>query len=473
MGKKITKDRFDKFLRNAEPRAELHSDIPGLFLIKLQGGGAWRMRYVDPTGAKTAKGTPKRITATLADATMPPAEATELAREWRQKLKEGRDPLAERQRQQLQAHEQQQRDSMRQYANTGRFFEEIYSPHLLAFSTGAKGTLNIISSNFEHLFDRDMDYLTTADIRAWENKRKEEGVSRSSLSRAFGAFKAMLNFAAGVKKNDPNDNPVIGDNPLKNVNLSRMTVSEREQQEKRKEELNLTRDLLGPEERKKLQQGLALLDQQKRRERESSRAHGKPHLPDLSNATYAHWFVPFAHIARLTGMRPGDVRRLRWSDIRRDFRSGHRVLQFTPHKTAHHPNPVEVVFPVTGELATVIDAWRADQDNPESGPVFRSERTGDSIGESAHRRPWAKVKELAGVREDIDFYCFRHNFISDLVNRGLPLMKVARLVGHKDTNMIAENYYRQDLDDMSGLIAALGGDPAPAEEEQQQQEGVQ
>jgi len=44
-----------------------------------------------------------------------------------------------------------------------------------------------------------------------------------------------------------------------------------------------------------------------------------------------------------------------------------------------------------------------------------------------------------------------------LVNSGLPLLKIARLVGHKNTDMIAKNYYRQDLDDMAGLIRALGG----------------
>jgi len=464
MAQKITVERLRKFRSKAKPRDELHGDVPGFYFIVLQSGGAWRLRYTNQQGKR------KTVTlGSLANGDETPQVMADLAAEWRRKIREGVDPQDVKRQTEEQLRDSEQESKKRRFVNTGVFFDEIYKPHIKSISSAGQGTANIINSNFGSFFDRDMDHLTAADIRAWENDRKKSGVSRATLVRAWGAFKGMLNYAAGVKNNDPNDDPVISENPLKSISLSRMTATERDHQKKADEEMDLKRDLLGESERKKIQAGLEAFANLRRLKRANSRKHGKPHLADLDAVAYPHWFIPFAHIARLTGMRPGDVRRLRWSDIRQDFRSKTQVLQFTPHKTSHHADPIAVSFPITGELDYVLSEWRAQQGNPKTGYIFINEQTGNEMGSDCHRKAWADVKEFAGVRKEIHFYCFRHNFISDLVNSGLPLLKIARLVGHKNTDMIAKNYYRQDLDDMAGLIRALGGGwsapDSPQEEE--------
>jgi len=450
MGKKITQDGLNTWLKKAKDRQELRGDIPGFFYIKLATGGAWRLRYTDLQQ--------RRVTATIADGSIKPHIAAQIAESWRQQLKQGIDPQALKREKAEELRETAQTQAMKKYVNTGVFFREIYTPHMLEIAPStAKANLNLIEGNFSDLFDRDMDKLTATDIRAWEKRRKLKSISRATLQRGFGAFKAMLNYAAGKKKNDPNDEPVIERNPFADVNLSRKTELDREQEKQVSEEMRLQRDLLGSEEREKIQKGLELFAEEIKEQRRSSRKHGKAYLPDLDETTYPHWFIPFAHIARLTGMRPSDIRRLRWSDIRQDFRAKVGVLVFTPNKTAHHNNPVEIQFPIAGELTAILNGWREQKGNPEIGLMFPSPRTGGLMDKNAYQTHWARVKELGEARSEIHFYCYRHNFISDLVNHGFPLMAIAKLVGHKTTDMIAKNYYRGDLDDMAGMVAALSG----------------
>ncbi|MFU8838618.1 MAG: integrase arm-type DNA-binding domain-containing protein [Thiohalomonadaceae bacterium] len=207
----ITGNRLRDFQKTAKPRDELYdSQVKGFFFIQLAKGGAWRYRY-------TYNG--KRYVRTVADADKTPEEARAIATEWRNKLNKGINPVEEIEQARRQAADRQQDDEQKRLVNTGNFFREIYTPHMVRKSHTGRDTLNIIAGNFGQLFDRDMDRLTPAEMQAWENKRKEKN-TRATLERALSAFKAMINFAAGQKKKDPNYAPVIDDNPIKDFHLS-------------------------------------------------------------------------------------------------------------------------------------------------------------------------------------------------------------------------------------------------------------
>jgi integrase len=264
----------------------------------------------------------------------------------------------------------------------------------------------------------------------------------------------MLSYAAGKKKGHVNDHPILEQNPLKDVHLTKPSADERQKLAVREMELQRSRDLLPAETLQKIQHGLDLFDESKRAGRRNSRAHGKPHLADLDGVAYAHWFVPFAHIARLTGMRPGDVIKLHWQNIQTNIRARAQVLSFRPSKTKHHEKPIDVTFPIVGELQDVLNAWHNQQGKPKSGAVFPS-RSGEVMNDKAYQRHWREVKKLAGLDANLDFYSFRHNFISDKVSRGWPLLRIAKLVGHKDASMIAAHYFHDDTDDLAELLAAI------------------
>jgi len=453
--KRITVDAWSKFKRAAKERQELSGDLPGFFYVKLANGGAWRLRYTDPSGAKTPKGKPKRITATIAGDETKPDAARAIAEQWRVRIRDGIDPSAARKITEAEQHQQKQAMEARRFVCMGTFFDEIYTPHKSALTYAGAANLRIIKNNFGHLFSRDMDTLTAADIRAWEKRRKAEGVTRATLTRAMAALKGMLSYAAGTKKGEPNDAPVLTQNPLEGISLSPKTEAEREAERTRQDDQQGKRGTLTADDVAALRRGLTLLAEQTRKKRAASRKHGRGYLPSLDDVAYPHWFEPFCHLARLTGARPGDILRWRWNDLQTDLRARCEVLRYTPHKTAHHDNPAEVVFPLTGELADVLKTWRQQQGNPSTGLMLKSERTGGPMDRNAYPRHWSTVKTLAGLPDDMDFYNLRHTFISDRVNAGWPLLRIARLVGHKTTEMIAQNYYREDLDDLTAVLQAM------------------
>ena len=442
----ITKDKLETFIRSANEREQLGCEkIPGFFYLQLKTGGAWRLRYTDLQG--------KRRTATIADGNTKPAQAAEIAAEWRAQLKNGLDPLSHKEQLAEQQRAEEQQKAANKYLNTGHFFEAIYTPHKKDNARYADGTLKGIKRNFGHLFSRDMDKITGADILEWYNKRRAARVMRSTLVRDYGAFKAMLNFAA--KTPDGTSPAVLSDNPIKNYNLPALTISEQDEQEKHNEKLEAKRDIISESDRLKISKGLERYAEKIREQRRSSRKHGKPHLPDLDAVEFPHWFIPFCHIARLTGMRPADIYSLKWDNVQHNRFNGQSTLIFTPSKTRKAENSRKVKFPIAGELKQVLDAWREQNGNPETGLLFKSERNGGKLEKKAHGTHWKQVKTLGGVNADLDFYSFRHNFISDLVADGVPVSLVAMYVGHKDGSMIAANYLRHDEQDSAGIIEAF------------------
>ena len=443
----ITVSRFTAFKSNAADREQLGcKKIPGFFLMKLKRGCAWRLRYTDLTG--------KRRTATIADGELKPEQAAQVAMDWRQKLKDGIDPLGHKQA--LKDAEKAATDQAEseQYNTVGRYFDAIYSHFQHAHHRNAKYTLNTIRNNFGHLFERRMDGLKKADITAWYNHRRGRGIARSTLQRDYGAFKAMLNHASTPADDAP---AVLEFNPLHRVTLPRMTLADKDEERQRNSTRATHRDLFSTDDVEAIKRGLSLFADKVRDQRRSSRLHGKKHLPDLDDVAYAHWFIPYTLIAWLTGMRPGDIRVLKWENLEHNRFNGQTSLVFTPAKTQDKgENPVQVKFPVAGRLAEVLHQWREQLGSPETGYVFPSERTHGPRNKKSHRTPWFEVKRLGGVRDDLEFYSFRHNFISELVARGRPVLTIAGLVGHRDGTMIAQNYLRHNEQDSADVIADFG-----------------
>ena len=440
----ITQAKLSVFKKEADPRQQLGCDkISGFFYIKLSSGGAWRLRYTDLLG--------KRRTATIADANIKPSQAAAEAISWKAKLREGIDPLSYKEALAQQQREAEQLKAANVYITVGAFYESIYTPHKLDNYRYGAGTLKVIKHNFEHLFNRDMDKLNSADILQWYNKRKGKGIKRSTLVRDFGAFKAMLNFATQPLKGV--NEPILKVNPIKSFTLPALTIKEQDELEAHNEKLSHQRDIFSQEVKQQIHTGLALYSEKLKRQRRSSIAHGKSHLINLDNLTYPHWFIPFCHIARLTGMRPSDIYALKWENLLFNQFNDQTTLIFTPSKTKKAENSRKIKFPVTGELKHVFDSWAAQQEQAKKGLIFKSERTNKSLERKAHLRHWKQVKALGGVPESLDFYSFRHNFISGLVARGVPVLTIAGLVGHKDGSMIEANYLRHDETDVGNILA--------------------
>jgi hypothetical protein len=59
---------------------------------------------------------------------------------------------------------------------------------------------------------------------------------------------------------------------------------------------------------------------------------------------------------------------------------------------------------------------------------------------SASRRPIAEACEHTKIDPPADFHCLRHTWASHAVMNGVPLLVVAKNLGHSDTRMVEKHY---------------------------------
>lgn len=387
-------------------------NLTGLHVIRLKSGVSWRYRYRDPAG--------RRRTVTLGGF---PAMKAEQAQQKALDI-EGQqaDPLAEREAQREAARAALDEAETR---NLGAYLDGPYK-RLQARKRSGRETLNRIRYNFPDMLHRDMASLTRRDVERWQERREGEGLAHATLQRAYSSLKTMLNHAA--------KNGVLESNPLANVSLADPIDDDRHQA--LVERRNAARRLLTADEIRALHNGLELYAEKLRRQRRSSREHGKPDLPDLDAVEYPHWFIPFCYVGLYTGLRPGDLFTLTWQEANITFK---RIVK-TPAKTRHHREPAQVVMDMAAPLVEVLTRWHEQWGRPETGLLFPSSKTGRAMDKKAHLKPWRHVKKLGGLPDDLAFYALRHHFISTLVAQGVPLLTVARLVGQKSVGMIERHY---------------------------------
>lgn len=159
---------------------------------------------------------------------------------------------------------------------------------------------------------------------------------------------------------------------------------------------------------------------------------------------------------RFTGMRPGELRNLEWSDV--DLDAGELALR--KHKTAkktHKPRRVPI-HPVVLKLLIFIKRL-----NQPGTHVFLTHRKTPwhrvSLGQRLRR-----VRKAAGVADDAKLYGLRHRFATTAILRGVDLKTLSELMGHSTTRM-TEHYValvgqRQHLAD--AMLKVNGPSTPPA-----------
>jgi integrase len=145
-------------------------------------------------------------------------------------------------------------------------------------------------------------------------------------------------------------------------------------------------------------------------------------------------FRQFVRAMQETGARPGEVRKVTAAQFREDI--GAWVLP--EHKTRKKTGRSRVIYltPAMIELTRGLAAkW-------PQGPLFRGPKRKGCKPYSRNaircrfRRLRAKLPHLKGIVS----YSYRHGFITDALERGVPVATVAELAGHTDLKMIQEHY---------------------------------
>jgi integrase len=144
------------------------------------------------------------------------------------------------------------------------------------------------------------------------------------------------------------------------------------------------------------------------------------------------WLLPLVQLALETAMRQGELIRLRWEHIDLNRR------------TAHLPdakNGEARSVPLSTTAVTVLRAL------PRSlrGDVFAAVTT------EAVKRSYTRAVRRAGI-EDLRFHDLRHEATTRLFEKGLNIMEVASITGHKDLRML-RRYTHLRAEDLARRLA--------------------
>ncbi|WP_024851718.1 site-specific integrase [Hydrogenovibrio kuenenii] len=412
----LTESKIGDFLRSSSVHDKIYcTKITGFYAKRMKNGVSFRLRYQDDFG--------KRRDVTIGKfSEIKPALAAQKAIDI---IAGGVDPLEQKRLTKKYAVRNKQLEEQK---NLGSFVNGYYANHISRNET-SKEVLSILRRNFGHLFEMNMEDITKQDIQSWQIKREKE-VKYATVLKAYQALKAVLNLAEEAE--------FISKNPLPKKSLllkqSKADALSFEADNKKK------RRILTDEEVSSLFKGIDSYNEVVRNRRKSSIKHGKPDLPSFEKLTYCHWIVPFTYLAYFTGMRSGDLLGLTWDELNLDFG---RLVKY-PEKTIHHTkanqSPIQIDLPLPNEIIEIMKKWNEQQGNLSTGLVFPSPRAGARMDKKAHLTGWENIKKLGGLDESLNFYSLRHHFISKLVQNGIPLFSVAKLVGHKSTEMIEQHY---------------------------------
>ncbi|GAB3544352.1 site-specific integrase [Arthrobacter tumbae] len=165
--------------------------------------------------------------------------------------------------------------------------------------------------------------------------------------------------------------------------------------------------------------------------------------------------APLVLFAVGTGMRLGEVCGLRWSDV--DLDAGHltvrqqaqlqgREIRFQPVKTKAGQDRW---VPVAGWVPDVLKAWKAQQGRERlvageawsngQGLVF-TDALGFPLNPNNVSKTFGRMAERAGLPKVV-FHSLRHLAATIMLQNGLPLPVVSRILGHSTITVTADLYF--------------------------------
>lgn len=143
-----------------------------------------------------------------------------------------------------------------------------------------------------------------------------------------------------------------------------------------------------------------------------------------------------------TGCRVGELLALRWEDINFQKREIHihstkarDGQEFNDPKTAAGNRHVPIIF---DKLLAMLKEYRKKDDIIKmTGYVFEN-KSGGAISYQRVFLTWQRVCEMTGIDKNI--HTFRHTAATYLLERGVPVAEVSRILGHADATITYKMY---------------------------------
>jgi len=415
---KFTKTQVAKWLESAVPQAKAYCSETRRFYLKATrpsatgvGRGSFYYYYRSPVTKQAMNlkiGTFPEITI---------EQARNQVRVWEGMRAEGKDPK-------LEIETELSKQTQLSQQTVVRYLEDTHCNYLQQNSSGKASEQNI-KKHFADWLNTPMANIThkMANEKAYSMYAR---LSSHTIRRVFSDMRTMLTQAV--------INGAIEKNPFDNFQLRppRETTERKVRRESR-------RRYLEKHEGEALLRALRAYDQKLFAENNTDLRSLYPYYsPEPSDEPFFNWVRPYWLIMFYTGFRNGDVRTLRWEEVQLESRQIIKVISKTAKS---YPDPRS--FPIVEPLAKALHQWWRQCGRPTSGWVFPSSKS--DTGHYAHkatREPWAEIKKLAGLPEELELYSLRANFASHMVMAGCDLLTVSKLMAHTKIQTTIDHYGR-------------------------------
>jgi integrase len=195
-----------------------------------------------------------------------------------------------------------------------------------------------------------------------------------------------------------------------------------------------------------------LRDMKKPRERRRERILSAEERQAIVAAVKDKAFLRFLYALGQTGARPGEIRKVTAAHVNYSV-DGKPLYWELKGKSTERTGDARCIYLTPGMAELTGDLARENYD----GPLFLNTR-GKPWTRNAIRIRFRNLRKRLGLAPGVVAYVFRHTFITDALEKGVPLASLAELAGHKDTRMISTVYSklskkRQHLADMAAKAA--------------------
>lgn len=336
----------------------------------------------------------------------------------------GNDPAGDRRarrQQEREARKSKVAEAERQRLLTLKtYLDERYKPWAEVHQRSAAANLQRLRAAFDDLMAKPMDKIIGFTLDAWRARRKKDGVTKDTIQRDLTQLRSLFNHAltAGVIQTHP---------------LLRM------KQLKRKEQSNRVR-FLSPAEEASLRKALAARDAAARAARIRFNAWRSARsletLPVIGADDYSDFLTPLILTAMNSGMRRGELFALRWRAV--DLQRKTLVVEAASAKSGESR-----FIPLNTELAAVLERWLAQAGAPKANDFVFPGANGGKLTNC--QTSWDNVRTAAGL-VDFRLHDLRHTFASWLVQEGVGLDRVQKLMGHSTMEMTLRYSHLRDAD---------------------------
>lgn len=415
--KNLTNTLISKAKPSDSPYEIRDAGLKGL-LLRIQPSGVMTYYFEYLRGKRIKIGHPE---------TLAPEQAREAARRIDSERRvTGKDPIKEKKRVQAD--------------NYLQFLESSYRPHLemhlrngISNKESVRETMGCLVGRFSEFHRLGLSEITPLLVDKWKQRRSREGVTPATINRQMNDLRACLNKAV--------EWGALEQSPLDKVKPCKVDSNPKVR-------------YLSPTEEQSLRDALDNRDAKMKAARESANEwraeRGYTLHGSLDGSAFADHLKPAVLISLNTGLRRGELLKLKWNNVNLEQRTLTVEAQTAKAGKTRH-------IPLNSEALALFRAWKDHQPgqkpNVKSVYVFCDE-DGQPFGDM--RTSWEGLLERAKIK-NFRWHDLRHTFASNLVIAGVDLNKVRALLGHSDYKMTLR-YAHLAPDHMQDAVDKL--DPA-------------